>query len=284
MDIDSARVWWVKDSNKGHIALIKDMDQEASKKGSNMENFTRNEQFFLFLYKKIEKATTALYYVTELLSDREPLKWSLRDRCVSLLGNVLPLKDKLLTSQARELIIPAISEVVSLLDLASSASVISHMNAAVIRDGLLSVAKALDDEMAKRDLDAYISPKLFDLPSDFVESENLLSKAIRGSSRSRYKGHHRIKDKASNKRVDLEDVVKDTSASIKDISKASAHKDRKQVIARLVQSRGEATISDIAKEIKEYSEKTIQRDLGSLMEEGIIGRKGERRWTKYYTL
>jgi Fic family protein len=42
-----------------------------------------------------------------------------------------------------------------------------------------------------------------------------------------------------------------------------------------------ASIKDIAATIKGCSEKTIQRELGVLIEEGLVRRVGERRWSQY---
>lgn len=52
-------------------------------------------------------------------------------------------------------------------------------------------------------------------------------------------------------------------------------------IKTVLEAKGEATIKDIAEVITDCSEKTIQRDLNSLIESGEVIRHGERRWSRY---
>lgn len=56
---------------------------------------------------------------------------------------------------------------------------------------------------------------------------------------------------------------------------------RKDRIVDIIKDRGEAMIKDIAGMITDCSEKTIQRELITLIKDGIIVRDGERRWSKY---
>ena len=57
--------------------------------------------------------------------------------------------------------------------------------------------------------------------------------------------------------------------------------DRSVRIKTVLEAKPEATIKDIAEVITDVSEKTIQRELNSLIEKGQVLRQGERRWSKY---
>jgi DNA-binding transcriptional ArsR family regulator len=57
--------------------------------------------------------------------------------------------------------------------------------------------------------------------------------------------------------------------------------DRGSRIKTVLEAKPEATIKDIAEVITDVSEKTIQRELNSLIEKGQVIREGERRWSKY---
>jgi hypothetical protein len=57
--------------------------------------------------------------------------------------------------------------------------------------------------------------------------------------------------------------------------------DRGSRIKTVLEAKPEATIKDIAEVITDVSEKTIQRELNSLIEKGQVIRQGERRWSKY---
>lgn len=57
--------------------------------------------------------------------------------------------------------------------------------------------------------------------------------------------------------------------------------DRADRIKTVLEAKPQATIKDIAEVITDVSEKTIQRELNSLIEKGQVVREGERRWSKY---
>jgi predicted HTH transcriptional regulator len=55
---------------------------------------------------------------------------------------------------------------------------------------------------------------------------------------------------------------------------------REQILALFVKG-VDVSIKDIAVRIRGCSEKTIQRELNSLLEDNIIKRIGEKRWSRY---
>lgn len=57
--------------------------------------------------------------------------------------------------------------------------------------------------------------------------------------------------------------------------------DRAERIKTVLEAKPQATIKDISEVITDVSEKTIQRELNSLIEKGQVVREGERRWSKY---
>jgi len=57
--------------------------------------------------------------------------------------------------------------------------------------------------------------------------------------------------------------------------------DRAERIKTVLEAKPQATIKDIAEVITDVSEKTIQRELNSLIEKRQVVREGERRWSRY---
>lgn len=57
--------------------------------------------------------------------------------------------------------------------------------------------------------------------------------------------------------------------------------DRRERIKVVLSAKGEATIKDISDIISDVSSKTIQRELNAMIEDNIVKRQGERRWSKY---
>lgn len=62
---------------------------------------------------------------------------------------------------------------------------------------------------------------------------------------------------------------------------APAGNDRRVRITTILGAKGEATIKDISEIITDVSEKTIQRELNAMIDENLVQRQGERRWSKY---
>jgi hypothetical protein len=57
---------------------------------------------------------------------------------------------------------------------------------------------------------------------------------------------------------------------------------RTSIVLGFVRKHAGSSIKDISKVIKDCSEKTIQRELSLLIEQGFIEKRGERRWSVYY--
>ena len=57
--------------------------------------------------------------------------------------------------------------------------------------------------------------------------------------------------------------------------------DRRTRIKTILEAKKEATIKDISEIITDVSEKTIQRELNAMIDENLVKRQGERRWSKY---
>ncbi|MCA9366403.1 hypothetical protein KC722_02375, partial [Candidatus Kaiserbacteria bacterium] len=57
--------------------------------------------------------------------------------------------------------------------------------------------------------------------------------------------------------------------------------DRRERINTVLEAKGQANIKDIAAIITDCSEKTIQRELNAMIEDNVVKRHGERRWSTY---
>ncbi|MCB9811646.1 hypothetical protein H6783_01920 [Candidatus Nomurabacteria bacterium] len=57
--------------------------------------------------------------------------------------------------------------------------------------------------------------------------------------------------------------------------------DRRERIKTVLEAKGQANIKDIAAIITDCSEKTIQRELNAMIEDNVVKRHGERRWSTY---
>ena len=76
--------------------------------------------------------------------------------------------------------------------------------------------------------------------------------------------------------------IKDSSPrQLSDKQSDSEPSERMSLILDFIRKNKRSSIKDIAAVVKGCSEKTIQRELGSLIERGLVRKVGERRWSVY---
>jgi DNA-binding transcriptional ArsR family regulator len=64
-------------------------------------------------------------------------------------------------------------------------------------------------------------------------------------------------------------------------TRATPKKNRRAQILGILQEKDEVTVKDIAAVITDCSEKTLQRELVALTQQGVLKKYGERRWSRY---
>ena len=65
--------------------------------------------------------------------------------------------------------------------------------------------------------------------------------------------------------------------AVTDVAKES----RRARILKLIKDNREVTIKDITAHFTDLSEKTIQRELVTMSDNGVLKKSGERRWSRY---
>lgn len=76
-------------------------------------------------------------------------------------------------------------------------------------------------------------------------------------------------------------TLKDTKGQTNSKGQNVVAKERMSLILDLVRKNKRLSIKDISKVIRGCSEKTIQRELASLIGQGLVRKEGERRWSVY---
>jgi hypothetical protein len=237
---------------------------EISLKNQDIISSFDKDAGFVFVYKKTEKLASAVYMITNLFVDNEPMKWTLRKKVselVSFVVNYKDVKDTLMsdfvyTTKTKVL------EVVSMLEISMRAGLISSMNFSILKSEFSSLVDVLNSEISKpKDSNHEL------ISSSFFEVKDYQNKAVSSSDFS-----------SSGFRVSPVNVKDNQSLVTKDEFKRS---NRQNIILGLIKKKKELTIKDIAQVIKDCSEKTIQRELISFIKAGVLKRVGERRWSKY---
>lgn len=268
----------------------KDITNSGLGGNENTQEYVANKDFFFAVTKRTEKLSSALYLVTNLVSDTEPLKWELRSRGLELLSDICALG----TGSMEERAVffsrtqNATTEIISLLEIGRVGALVSDMNCAILKReyGILS-SILQEGEQIKSPAEKFVSEL-------FKEEE----RSLPGTSLSRnedYKGHQGVLYNNRNNNVPYGKPSVSFSANrasvvakrnIKDISRgrdavAVERQNRKNLIVELVKKEKEITIKDAMSVIKGCSEKTIQRELGVLVSDNVLKKEGKKRWSRY---
>ena len=257
-----------KKDNKLRLSNDKDIDKSGFLGGGHI----------VFVFKKIERLSSALYLLSNLWNDLEPLKWSIRQKNLDLIGEASRYHYEHLLSRAEvtNKLLSRVGEIISLLEVAFSAGLLSDMNLRVLRGEYIHLVKILKEkESTFLTLpEGFFSESLFSNREIFPQVQGLPTTGEKQVFSKGHKGH--IKDNAHKMSFRKADGVNNSNnTSVLDVSSRRAY------ILKLVKNMGEITIKDALSVIKDCSEKTIQRELISMTKAGLLKKSGERRWSRY---
>ncbi len=203
----------------------------------------------VYIYKKAERLAKAIHLITPAFHQSPSLANRVHASAIGLIDSATLPPGSAKTAISRELL--ALS---SILSMARSSGILSPMNA----DLIAREAHLLLGEVA-----SYEEPRLFfdDAPS--------LAGLLRQSEKE-----PTVPSRSSG-------TPKPRSSSIGHVSDKSGAEPRRDAILAVIKEKGTVYIKDLSTVIREVSEKTIQRELQKLVIEGVISKKGDRRWTAY---
>ncbi len=253
-------------------------DKQASLNIYELSLFNK-DPFLGFLYRKSQSLAAALYLVTDHFPTEEPLKWNIREQANLLLQSSLSFifaLDKDPQNISRNIISNSI-EILSLIEIAALTKLVSDMNLRVLKTELENLLVSIEkkEEPLKLGINFPIDESIFKTDSSTTSSwtEEFKSREPQGKSQLP------IKDKSF-----LSPVSKQSKGqnSIKDNANTPNSLDRKQLIINFLKDKDRQSIKDISQNFKDCSEKTIQRELIQMVQEGVLTKVGERRWSRYY--
>ena len=241
---------------------------------------------------KIKKITEALYRVTELFSDKEPLKWQMRTTGLELFNFLTSNEEKEIFDANK--IFDLIRQLNRFLELAyASSAFVSSINFEILRREYLSLSDSIATQMEKR-------------KQEFLSLENLLPVSIGhplrqptdgGADSNGHPPTGGLLDNGHNGHPPtggIESVESNNNnQEIKEINHNEQNtqpillKERKRKILALIKDNNAnnsdkwLTIREISSSLPEYGGKSIQRDLLELVEAGVLKKVGDKRWRKY---
>lgn len=201
------------------------------------------------LKERALQITEALYRTTELFSDAEPLKWSLRQTALDILNS---------GPQDTNHVEVLIKGLFLKLELAASGTFISKMNFDVLKreySNLLSGIMSYKNSYQAL-LDNIVSdePKQIARPDDSVGRVSDKPKEIAVSKKSPIEAPYKVENGK-----------------------------RREVILTALKEKGPSSVGDLAGIFGEnISGKTVQRELNALVGSGAVKKDGEKRWRRYF--
>lgn len=229
--------------------------------GYKQLGFFNSDYHFFYVFKKTEKIAQAVYLITDHIKDSEPVKIRLKEESLDLLEISLGLNsiDIVEKKSLVNSFFSTIMGLTSFINIASISGLISRNNIDIIS---LEINKLV--EYMKENIDTDLYKKGLILSSDFFSVDSAFPDKGRLSIKP--KTHSPQTNTAPSTERDSIKVTKNT---------------RQKNIMDLLKKESDLTIKDFVKVIDNCSEKTIQRELLSLVEKGMIKKDGERRWSRY---
>lgn len=231
-----------------------------------IKRLSSDEDYFNNVFKKTEKLVSVIFYILSHIDKGQVSETHLeviKDK--ALLTHELSLKT--LSLQAHELYEELIAFQHSLLGLestirvAEAASVVPPTVAPMLYEQFDALQRYVNNHYTK--------------DSGFLVDKAQLSRTAIGSGTPTKKTQSAHTARRKRVQVPAGDISTDGYFVHSQMT------DRTERIKTVLEAKPLATIKDIAEIITDVSEKTIQRELNSLIEKGQVVRDGERRWSKY---
>lgn len=232
-------------------------------------SLVEQDRGFLTDFLQVEKLVAALFLITTQDST-DPAREELRRISLRFLDEAVTLLvDAALNSGLRFARWRAHGyRLLSLLKIAEAAGLVSEMNGGVLREAITAclkrVAERLSRTLSLASLEVSEPDQLAEFPSiaikDTMIKDISMPEAPKPARRATKSG-----------------VRSGVPAEVR----ASRHSDRETTIAGLIRERGVVSVKDVASVIRGVSEKTLQRELLSMVAKGVLRKEGERRWSKY---
>ena len=228
-------------ANKKDISVIK----KAFKNGNSGIGHIVSNDYHEFIVRKSERLASALYVITGFIEPDEPLRKRLRACALDLINRSIEKRG--LSGAGIESFSARCLEIGNILSAAESCGLVSGMNASLISDeyGMLaSFVREHETKIGERPQESFGSP--------FPSIGHNVARPLENKRRS-----YQTKDSLNR------------------------NSDRKSKILSLFNIKDRISIKDAVQGIEGCSEKTLQRDLLSMVASGVLIKEGERRWSTY---
>ncbi|KKS05029.1 MAG: hypothetical protein UU58_C0002G0041 [Candidatus Nomurabacteria bacterium GW2011_GWA2_41_25] len=247
-------------------------EEKKLKDSASITDISVMDISFSISYTKTHKLITALYMVTDIIDKDEPIRGKLRTLGTEIISDMHSVPAEASNK---------IAETVSFLNIASAMNFISEMNCTILKKEFLELQGSIQE---------YTDMKPTWLAEFFTKENNPYptSPLSRGKS-GVYKGHTRIGvQKGSTLMKALSDktqAMSNSKARLNMLGLALHTQRREEIKDSIKANDGNATIKDIKDKasgsLVNCGKKTLQRELVSMVRDGVLNKIGEKRWSRY---
>lgn len=255
-----------------------------------MKQETTHQSSHPNLSNRVEGVSTALYLVTHHLSDREPLKTKIR----TLAFEIIELSIGQGVSGYSDLK-TQFDVIGSLLRVAYQTRIISETNAQFVMSEIDSIKDIIHQPLPNDQLGVQLQ-NLF--KNYHLSGIGQIEQGVPGRSTESVVAPTPIPvvNKPASTVLPPHNTHLNTGGAVTSAKATVQHlvdrpkqapvvkegvSDRQANIIKEIKSKGQLTIRDLVDKISGCSEKTIQRELLSMVDQGILKKEGERRWSRY---
>jgi len=265
---------------------------ESGTKGSNKSQFLSDDPFLNYIYRKTEKMSLALYLTTDHIKDDEPLKTKIRHKSVEMVDMVLSYKDLNFQKddqKARGFVSNYLA-IMSYIETATLVGLMKETNYFILHKELNDILVGFTEQISGNSMVAgELKDKILNINNNAMsvnnkrvsKRQNLLKDTLNNDEGF-------VKDKKIYKNDEYElnnegqNSKRTRSLESNMFSKQSFKKLRREKILSMFSVGSGHSVKDISIALPDISEKTVQRELNSLVEKNVLYKEGDRRWTKYF--
>lgn len=243
---------------KSHYMAIMDTN-DIIKATQSTQRLIQDEHYYKYIFKKTERIVSVVFYITQSIDEKDKHH-----------GQITDIEDT-----ARRLHDSTIASL--------------NVRAHVAEDSVQAVTHALvalESKLRVAQVMGVIAPEVLQVIDNEIDSvlrtlarysneDTLLAERDTAPTPS-LRSTRRPSTPPATPRVATPTTNPSTSTP-----SASDTNTRRARIMTIIEAKGEVTIKDITDIITDVSEKTIQRELNAMIEDNLIKRIGERRWSKY---
>jgi hypothetical protein len=236
---------------------------------SDYSNFKSlpSKDLYEYIHKKTEKIVTAIYMVTDYMEDSEALKSKLRFVSVELLSLIFTLATVPPVDKSAHISVSLVHvhELISFIEIANTIGFISDMNTNILKREFIALIKDIEEHQVKdKHFTFSLDKEMFAVESPFDKGQMIKDKRTDGYF--------------SPPNGPVGDLAR---SGLSEGRGGESKESRVTKILAFLKDKHEVSIKDISASIPDCSEKTIQRELNSLVFLGQIKKTGAKRWSRY---